>query len=82
VLEFELGTSCLLGRHSILFAQVILEIGSRFLPVLAWAMILLFYYHCEVPGGHHHAQLFPLKNGALPTFFFFFARAGLQLQSF
>jgi hypothetical protein len=55
VLSIEFRTSCLLDRHStawdtppFLFALVILETGSHFLPRPAWTMILPFYtYDCH-----------------------------------
>jgi hypothetical protein len=42
-----------------LFAPVILEIGSRFLPGPAWTMDLLFYTsHCTgITGVQHHTRL-------------------------
>jgi hypothetical protein len=50
VVGFKLRALCLLGRHSTawatplaLFALIILEIGSCFLPRAAWTMILLFF---------------------------------------
>jgi hypothetical protein len=53
VLGFELKALHLLDRHSTawathpaLFALVILETGSQFLPRLAWTTILLFYTSC------------------------------------
>jgi hypothetical protein len=48
VVEFELRASCLLGRCCItwamplvLFALVIFQVGSSFLPGLAWTVIIL-----------------------------------------
>jgi hypothetical protein len=53
VLGFELRASHLLSRCSVIWAappilssQVILEIGSHFLPKLAWNTVLLFYTSC------------------------------------
>jgi hypothetical protein len=54
VLGFELGASHLLGRCSTawaslptLFAMVNLEMGSHFLPRLAWTVVLLFWASCH-----------------------------------
>jgi hypothetical protein len=53
VVGFEFRASHLLGRHSSawvmllsFFVLVIFEIGSHFLPGLAWTTILLFYTSC------------------------------------
>jgi hypothetical protein len=86
ILEFELRTSCLLGRCSTVwailpafFALVIFEIGSRFLPTLAWIVVLLVYSCCitGVTSACHHAQLFSVEMESCRVFVW----AGLELQS-
>jgi hypothetical protein len=66
VLGVELRDSSLQGRCFItpvmlpaLFALVIFEIGSHFMPGPAWTVIFLFVLPCiaRMMSKHHHAQL-------------------------
>jgi hypothetical protein len=81
VLGFELRALSLFARHSLycfvscmppaLFALVIFEIGSHFLPRLAWTMILLCMLITTVGmiGAHHHAHpAFFCWDGVSQTF--------------
>jgi hypothetical protein len=50
---------CLSASHT--FCSGYLEIGSHFLPRLAWTIVLLFYAShtiAEMTGVHNHFQLF------------------------
>jgi hypothetical protein len=82
---------CWLGRHSttwatppVLFALVILEIGSRFLPRLAWTTVLLFYTSChgwDDGGVPPCSALFPSRCGC-GLMNFLFPLDCLELWSF
>jgi hypothetical protein len=68
----------LAGRHSttltlppsVIFAQVIFEIGSHFWTGPAWIAIFLFMFSqvAGIIGVHYHAQLFPLRWGLMKFF--------------
>jgi hypothetical protein len=71
----KLRASCLLGSHPttwpippVLCALVILEIGSCFLPRLAWIATFLFCASWQQENDRHPAQLFPTEMG-LANFF-------------
>jgi hypothetical protein len=75
---FELRTLSLLGKCSTswatpldLFSLVILEIGSHFLPKLAWTLILLFYASHYTWDDRHvpPCPTFFHWDGVLQTFF-------------
>jgi hypothetical protein len=75
---FELRASYLLGRCSNawvipwdLFALIILEIWSHFLPRLCWIMIMLrFLRFTRMPGAHHCAPPFSIVMGYHKPFLF------------
>jgi hypothetical protein len=80
MLGFELRDSCLPGRYSItqitpsaLFALVILETGSRFLPRLAWTFIFLFYTSgvvARMTNAYHHVHVtMSIEMGSHNLFF-------------
>jgi hypothetical protein len=67
-----LGNHCVaLSMPQVLFALVILEIGSCFLPRPAWTMFLLFYAFCSSWNDRHappHLAFFPIEMGISQTF--------------
>jgi hypothetical protein len=60
-----------------LLALVIFEIGSHFMPGLAWTVILPFMLPCraKMTGGCHHIPLLLVEMGSQK----FFTQAGLKV---